>query len=146
MTKIDIAIHLTTGTTTWTDFEKTAWEVADTEHYGQAINWDSTEYHLTATKNDQIIGSIRFTIRAGVAYIDALIVDPEFRGQGIATKLLQEMERIAREKKAHKIYVQTGKSWGTASLYQKQGYAVTSELPNHYVHVDFLELTKFLDK
>ena len=137
---------LTTSTTTtdWTEFEKREWAKADTEHYSQPLEWKTLSFLITAINDTQTIGTLRLDIREGVAYIDAVIVSSEHRGQGIGKELMQEAEHVARENQAHKLYLQTGKNWGTLDFYQELGYKVTSELPNHYHHVDFVELTKFL--
>jgi GNAT superfamily N-acetyltransferase len=137
-------IVVSTESKDWTDFEKNAWAEADKEHYGREINWDKKDFHITLSEKDILIGSLRLTIRAGVAYIDAVVVDSKFRGKGLGSQLITEAERIAKETKAHKIYLQTGKRWSTVSLYEKLGYQKSSKLPNHYVHADFVEMTKFL--
>lgn len=140
----NMKIQISTDSKEWTDFEKKAWVEADTEHYGRSIDWDSKDFHITAIENDALTGSLRLNIKAGVAYIDAIIVDKEYRGKGLGKELILEAEKLSKENEAHKIYLQTGKIWSSVSLYEKLGYIITSELPNHYIHVDFVEMTKFL--
>ena len=137
---------LSTSTTTidWTDFEKREWKQADTDHYGQPLTWKKQSFLITAAENEEIIGTLRLNIQEGVAYVDAVIVAAANRGQGIGQQLMQEAERIAREKNAHKLYLQTGKDWGTLDFYRNLGYDISSELPNHFHQVDFVEMTKFL--
>jgi len=138
---------LTTSTTTpdWTEFEKNEWKQADTDHYGLPLEWKKLNFLIMAKEDDMLIGTLRLDIREGVAYVDAIIVAAEHRGQGIGQQLMQEAERIARENHAHKLYLQTGKEWGTLDFYQSLGYEISSELPNHYHRVDFVEMTKFLE-
>ncbi len=53
-------------------------------------------------------------------------------------------EELAKENGAHKIYLETGKDWNTIEFYEPLGYKVSAELPDHYSHVDFVQMTKFL--
>lgn len=126
------------------EFEKNAWSDADKEHYGHEVNWNKKNFHITALENGDLVGSLRFDIRAGVAYIDSVIVDKGSRGKGIGSALLVEAERLAKENNAHKIYLQAGEQWDSIRLYKKLGYIITSRLPNHYEKINFLEMTKFI--
>jgi len=137
-------ITVSTKSKSWTSFEKREWEKADTEHYGKPLQWDKKDFKISAYEGKKIVGNLRMDIREGVAYVDAIIVAPENRGKGIGRQLMKEAEEIARKNKAHKIYLQTGKDWSSLPFYVELGYKVTSELPNHYHHVDFVEMTKLL--
>ena len=138
-------ITVTTGESKWSDFETKAWAKADTEHYGEPLDWVKKEFIITAKdENGKQIGASRMNIEVGVCFIETIIVDDSRRGMGIGKQLLQKAEQVATDNGAHKIYLKTGKAWEAVVFYEKQGYVVTAQLPNHYFHTDFVEMTKFL--
>ncbi len=56
-----------------------------------------------------------------------MYVSPNFRGKGIATKILIELEKWAKELSFNKCVLETGKKQPEAiELYMKNGYAVIS--------------------
>ena len=139
-------MHITVSETPkrWTAFEKKEWKKVELDHYGQFVDWKKEEYLIAATEKKQIVGTLRMSITAGVACFEALIVSEELRGQGIGKKLVLKAEETAKAHGAHKIYLQTGIPWSASNFYQKHGFTITSKLPNHYFHVDFVEMTNFL--
>lgn len=137
-------ITVSTKSKKWTDFEKKEWKKADTEHYGKPLKWDKRAFKISAREGLKLIGILRMNVKEGVAFIDALIVAEEYRGKTVGEQLMQRAEQIALENKAHKIYLQTGKKWKSLPFYLKLGYKITSNLPNHYFHTDFVELTKYI--
>lgn len=126
------------------EFNHKEWPLADIEHYGQILDWNVKKFNLVAYDNESIIGTLSFKIEVGVAYIGTLIVAKNMRGNGVGKKLMNETEEIAKSNSAHKLYLQTGKTWDSIPFYERLGYKITGELPNHYFHQDFVELTKFL--
>ena len=61
--------------------------------------YDSTAFHLVAVCNDRVIGSARLRELSeelgSIAYVSVL---PEFRNQGIGTKLIEKLIEKAKEK------------------------------------------------
>lgn len=55
-------------------------------------------------------------------YLDRLFVHKDYQGQGIAKKLVQHLEAVARERQIGKI--QTDASITARPFFEKQGYAV----------------------
>lgn len=134
-------------TRTVLEFERNEWQVADKEHYGIDVASDEFEgkpFYVTAYEGDAIVGVLTLSIRALVVSIDTLIVAKNKRGLGIGKALMKEAEQLAKAHHAHKIYLLTGKSWDAVHFYTARGYKITGELPNHYFHEDFVELTKYL--
>ncbi|MEK7571878.1 MAG: GNAT family N-acetyltransferase [Patescibacteria group bacterium] len=128
-------------------FHKKEWASEDVKHYGKPIPWDrwqKKDFTLEVCEDKEIIGSLTFTINADVAYIDIFLVADGKRSQGIGRVLIAKAEKLAREHGVHKIYLQTGKDWESVTFYVSQGYKKTADLPNHYFHTDFVEMTKFL--
>lgn len=65
----------------------------------------------------------------GVAEIKRMYVLPEFRGRGLASRVLEELERWASELGFEKCILETGKKQPEAiGLYRKSGYRI---MPNY---------------
>jgi ribosomal protein S18 acetylase RimI-like enzyme len=140
-----VKMYKKSGTPRVQSFIDREWQKADTEHFKRRVRWNPAERTLVAYDKNRIVGAMEFYIAAGVAYPSTLVVAQAHRKEGIGRELMNEIERIAKEKGAHKIYLETGKSWSAVRFYKKLGYQVTAELPNHFFHVNFLLLTKLLN-
>jgi ribosomal protein S18 acetylase RimI-like enzyme len=126
-------------------FKKAEWKLADREHYGQGVDWESKEnFYLKATEADQLLGILEMEIKLGVASIDTVIVAKDQRRRGIGRGLILRAEEIAQDKGSHKMFLYTGKTWEANELYAALGYKPTAEQSNHYLHHDFVEYSKFL--
>ena len=67
--------------------------------------------------------------QSDIAEVKRMYVPPSHRGQGIASQLLQELEKWASELSFQKCVLETGKRQPEAiALYQKNGYRV---IPNY---------------
>jgi GNAT superfamily N-acetyltransferase len=64
----------------------------------------------------------------GVAQLAALYVSRGYRRRGLATRLVAEVERLARRAGAGKIYVSAVPSGSAVGFYLKSGFAPTSEV------------------
>jgi len=79
---------------------------------------------LKATKNGDIIGSVRATISDNICKIGRLIVHPESQRQGIGSNLLNKIETLYAH--AEKFELFTGsKSLSNIRLYEKNGYSIS---------------------
>lgn len=129
------------------EFYRREWSIVDKKHYGKDVLWESwTPKSLTIEvhNEDTIVGALSFRINQDVAQIDLFITGENYRGQGIGTMLLNKLEEVSKENNVHKIYLQTGKDWEAVDFYLSFGYKKTGDLPDHYLHVDYIELTKFI--
>lgn len=70
--------------------------------------YDSTAFHLVAVCNDRVIGSARLRELSeelgSIAYVSVL---PEFRNQGIGTKLIEKLIEKAKEKNLKRLRLMT---------------------------------------
>jgi GNAT superfamily N-acetyltransferase len=64
----------------------------------------------------------------GVAQLAALYIDRGYRRRGLATRLVAEVERLARGAGAGKLYVSAIPSGSAVGFYLKSGFAPTSEV------------------
>ena len=125
-------------------FHDREWKKTNIEHYGRHTNWDEELIYLKATEKSKTIGILEFTIQAGVAWVKDLIVANSHRKQGVGKKLMLEVEKIAKERKAHKIFLNTGIGWEAEKFYEQLGYDKTGKLVNHHHHQDHIIFSKFV--
>ncbi|MFA6981912.1 MAG: GNAT family N-acetyltransferase [Patescibacteria group bacterium] len=126
-----------------TNFKYKEWAKMDIELYGSKIGWyNEVRYIVARDDRGDVIGDLELKVEAQVAYIDTLIVRADVRKQGVGRELVREAERVAKELKAHKIYLLTGRNWQSQNFYRSLGYEKTGEQNDHYFHVDFDILTK----
>ena len=91
----------------------------------QTINQIETDFEnqlfLKVSTGKRIIGSVRGQMESETCHIARLIVHPDFRKQGIGTRLIEEIE--VRFKQARRYELFTGhKSENNLRLYKKLGY------------------------
>ena len=98
-----------------------------------------THLILKATLGGKIVGSVRAAAEDGTCHVARLMVHPDFQSQGIATKLLLEIERIFASCGRFELF--TGeKSTKNIRLYVKLGYRVFKvDQPVGNVKLVFLE-------
>ncbi len=129
------------------EFYRKEWTTADKKHYGREVLWESwtpRNFTIEACNDDEIIGALSFTIHQDVSVIELFITAEKHRGEGVGKLLVEKVEEISKENHVHKIYLQTGKDWEEVGFYEKFGYVKTGDLPNHYLHSDYIEMTKFI--
>ncbi len=81
----------------------------------------ATKVFLKAVAGGNIVGSVRGHQAKGTCYIERLIVQPTFQGQGLGAALLRHLESVFPEAKRFELF--TGyKSDRNIHLYQKLGY------------------------
>lgn len=80
-----------------------------------------TQLILKATVNGEIVGSVRVEEKDDACHVGRLIVHPNFQNQGIATQLLQEIERRFPLCRKFELFT-ADKSLKNIHLYEKMGY------------------------
>jgi len=110
---------------------------------------DYNSISLVAKVNGEIIGFIigmvYFERNSLVGHILTIDVSPTYRRKGIAKRLLQEIEKIFKEKrvKACRLEVRED-NIAALSLYQKLGYKKVARLKNYYGNAHGVYLRKDL--
>ena len=126
------------------DFYKNVWHQANEDYFGKQIDWSSTTKIIEAYDKNELVGAIEMKIQVGVMYIFEVAVSPSHHRKGLGTMLMKKAEDIAKEMKLHKIYLETGKTWGTSTFYKRLGYKQTGIFPKHFGGHDYLQYSKFL--
>lgn len=102
----------------------------DHSFYAQYNKLNNIKYALVLYVNKQPIGigAIK-QFETNCMEVKRMFTLPEFRGQGLATRILLELENWAKELGYHKCVLETGKRQPEAiELYKKNGYKTT---PNY---------------
>ena len=74
-------------------------------------------------KNEKVEGYIRFSFFDNFVYIDDIFVKEELRKKGIASKLIEEIFKIAKEKKLEKVRLGVLiNNQNAINLYKKLGF------------------------
>lgn len=113
-------------------------------YYAQFNKIDKIRYVVVAYENGQAVGCGAIKeYEKGVAEVKRMFVKPEWRGQGIAKKILSELEIWANELNFSECILETGKNQPEAiGLYQKSGY---QKIPN-YGQYEGIELSVCMRK
>lgn len=105
--------------------------------YDQFNKLDAIKYVLLAFENETAVGCGAIKeFDAQTMEIKRMYVAPDYRGKGIASKVLAELEKWAAELGFKRCILETGTRQSSAvRLYQKNGYR---QIPNYgqYAHVE----------
>lgn len=101
-------------------------------------------YFLVATIETHVIGFISSTVDEYSEILN-FVVDKDFRGQGIGSKLLNMVINEAKEKKSKSIYLEVNEINNNAiALYLKNGFKKDHVRKNYYKDHDAYVLIKEL--
>lgn len=93
----------------------------------QKVLFDTLDKKITDNNGKIIAGCVAKMYCWNVAYIDTLWVDSVYRGKGLGTRLLAEIEKTAKAKGCYLIHLDTF-DFQAKEFYEKQGYRVFSFL------------------
>ncbi len=104
---------------------------ADHSFYHQFNGIDRLEYCLVAYYNHRAVGCGALkTFDPTTLEVKRMYVLPDFRGKGIATKVLTALEVWTKALGFHHCLLETGKRQPEAiALYQKNGYVIVPNYP-----------------
>jgi ribosomal-protein-alanine N-acetyltransferase len=110
---------------------------------------DYNSLSLVAKENSKIVGFIIGAVHvegsSSIAHILTIDVSPQNRRRGIGLKLLQEIERIFKEKNVETCFLEVREDNVQAlSLYEGIGYNGIGRLKNYYGDTHGLQLRKDL--
>lgn len=93
------------------------------------------EANFLCYEDGEIIGGITSQIIGSRLHVKLLWVDENYRGQGIATNLMQQLENVALEHKCTTAFVNT-LSYQAPEFYLKMGYAEVARISGYHDHHD----------
>lgn len=125
-------------------FDKKEWKIYDVLHFGKSIKWDTKFYYLKAEDKSGILGTMELKIEGGVGKINTILVGNKSQRKGVGKALMQKADELTKENNGHKMFLITGKNWEAVKFYKALGFEKTGELRDHYFHVDFIEMSKFI--
>jgi len=101
------------------------------------INDNSYSIYLTAQTEDKVVGYIGSWLLIDELHITNLAVAPEYRQQGIATKLLKKVINMVENDSSAQLSLITlevrESNQAAIKLYQKLGFSRVKMRPNYYV-------------
>jgi len=140
-------VELKAKTKALKEFEKREWGLVHPEHYGHEIDrdfWEKIKFRLAAKDGGKFIGKLTGHYMAGVMYIGELLIGHDYRGQGVGKVLMAEAEKVAKKKRVHKIYLDTGVGWKAVDFYENLGYRKEARLEKHWEKQDSWVMSKLL--
>ena len=130
-------------------FLRDEWISANIDQFGRDISEEMNK-PITITAFDessppQIVGVGLCLIVGNTLRLTHLLIKEEFRkGGGIGSKILQKVEKLAREHNWHKIRLSTSEKHQNISFYLKNGYEVEAELQDDAFHCTWYIMSKFI--
>ena len=85
--------------------------------------YSEIEYNFLAYDDNKLVGGAIGVIKYNWYFLDLLYVDEEYRGQDIGTKLINEIEKLAKSKKLIGVRMETW-DFQAREFYEKNGYEV----------------------
>ena len=102
------------------------------------------DFGVVAEQNGQVVGAAWTRIITAYGHVDAqtpelaISVLPEFRGYGIGTKLIKKLFNLLRKNGYKRTSLSVQKDNPALKLYQRMGYKITDEKPDHAGHEDYI--------
>ena len=114
----------------------------------EEINNENASFLVAVDKNEKVFGYTGFTFVLDEGYITNIAVFPQYRGNGVAKKLLEALVKFAQDKKLKFISLEVRKSNVSAvSLYKKLNFLSVGLRKNFYSYPkeDAIIMTRYLN-
>src|SRR5262245_27906873 len=82
---------------------------------------------LVAEDGGQIVGTVRFGVFDGCLRVVGLAVLPRSQRRGVARALIEELARLARDKRCRALALYTVTKTGNVTIFNRLGFQVISE-------------------
>lgn len=107
----------------------------------QAISATLTQ--LVAISDGRVIGTVQYVVMGDRLHFLSLDVDSEWRRQGVARRLIAELEESAKSAGALRLSTYTVTQTGNCEIFRRLGFTVVSEEPTDFFEsVRYSELTE----
>lgn len=94
--------------------------------YESILSDSVTHSFLKAVTGNKIIGSVKYRNIDDAVWLGKLIVDREYRGQGLGRRLLTEVEKLNPNTHKFQLFTAASSIWNIC-LYESVGYKIYSE-------------------
>lgn len=88
---------------------------------------DSNLQRLAAVLEGRVVGTVQYRIVADRLSLLGLAVHPEFRRLGVATALVQHLERIGLDYGCKAVALHTVRETGNVAIFERMGFKVESQ-------------------
>ena len=112
-------------------WQRPAWDAPQWEDkittWAQVLRWDVV---IGAFDGATLVGmaSLRYRLTETVAQLVSLHVSRAYRRHGVATRLLHELMRLARQRNARQLYVSAAPTPSAVGFYTRHGFAPTAHV------------------
>lgn len=101
---------------------------------------------LVAEAGKEVIGTATGLEEHEAMHVCSVAVHPGVQGRGVARRLMETLEDIARRRGCHKLWLQTAWAMTEAiALYERLGYRQEGYQPRQFYGEDFYAFGKLLD-
>ncbi len=108
------------------------------------VVWHEQRHEFAATMDGVILGVLALRIAASLAHVDSLIVVPSHRRCGVARRLLERAEAVAKYYNCHKVTLEVPAGLSARAVFEACGYKTEAILPQHTWKLDVAIMRKFL--
>ena len=109
-----------------------------------SVVWHEQSYDVAAMDGETIVGAARVRIAASLGNIEAVIVRPQDRRNGIGRRLLDSLEEISNYYNCHKMTIFVPHHSAAQTFLERCGYKEEAVLPQHTWKIDHAAMRKFL--
>ena len=95
---------------------------------------------LVAVFNGRVVGTVDYRLTSDRVHFLSLEVHSDYRRQGVATQLVEELTRIGRRTGATRLSTYTVTQTGNPAIFERMGFRVISEEPSDLFESDHFEV------
>lgn len=101
----------------------------------QGLIEDNNSIYLIILSDDRVVGAAGYTFNGFDGYINNVVIDVDYRGQGLGRVLLQELLRVGRKNGVPEFTLEVRASNVPAiKLYESLGFKSEGRRKNFYEH------------
>jgi GNAT superfamily N-acetyltransferase len=91
---------------------------------------------IVALVDDQVVGTVQYRIVGNCLHLVGLAVHPEYQRRGIARRLVESLDALARQFCLHKLSLYTIRETGNVPIFERLGFRAVAEKPDELAESD----------
>lgn len=107
----------------------------------EIVKEKATHFSIFAKNNTEIVGGVSVWEHSDALYIDVLWCNEKNRQKGIGTKIIAMIDKIAKDKRLPKIFVDTF-AFQAETFYLKHGFYRIGVIPQYLLGYDRIYMRK----